>query len=159
DAVLRATLDQALDELTATLGGDMDGWWWGALHRIRFAHPLAILPGLDELFVAADLEWGGDGQTISQGVFEAGDRYDTVVVSSWRQIVDLSDVDASVGTNTIGQSGNPTSPHYRDQVGDWSTWRGHPLPISRDAVDAVAESTVTLRPNALLDADRSAGGR
>ncbi|HXJ64453.1 MAG TPA: penicillin acylase family protein, partial [Actinomycetota bacterium] len=148
DAVLRSTLEQALDELTTTLGEDMAEWRWGALHRIRFAHPLAILPGTESIFVGAELEWGGDEQTISQGMFEPGAGYGTVVVSSWRQIIDLADVDRSVATNTIGQSGNPASPHYRDQVDDWSTWRGHPLPLSRDELDRVAESTITLVPPA-----------
>ena len=108
--------------------------------------PLAILPGLESLFVAGDLPWGGDEQTISQGMFEPGAGYDTVVVSSWRQIIDLADPDASVGTNTIGQSGNPASPHFKDQVDDWANVRFHPLPLSRDRVAEFAESTITLQP-------------
>ena len=99
--------------------------------------------------MAADLEWGGDEQTISQGMFEPGAGYGTVVVSSWRQIIDLSNPDASVGTNTVGQSGNPASPHYRDQIDDWSTWRGHPLPLSRAEVDRIAESTAHAPPGRL----------
>jgi penicillin G amidase len=146
DAVLSATLDAALDELTATLGEDMDGWRWGALHRIRFAHPLAILPGLEELFVAGEIEIGGDEQTISQGMFEPGVGYDAVVVSSWRQIIDLANTDASIGTNTIGQSGNPASPHYKDQIADWAAARSHPIPLSRDRVDEIAATTATLVP-------------
>src|SRR5213592_385195 len=65
--------------MSSALGEDMDVWRWGALHRIRFAHPLALLPGLEPLFVAAELEWGGDEQTISQGMFEPGAGYDAVV--------------------------------------------------------------------------------
>jgi penicillin amidase len=146
DAMLRATLDRALDELTGVLGEEMEGWRWGALHRITFAHPLAILPGLESLFVAGGHEWGGDEQTVSQGMFEPGEGWDTVVVSSWRQIVDLADVDASTVTNTVGQSGNPASRHYADQVEDWAHVRYHPAPLSREAVDEIAESRLTLRP-------------
>jgi penicillin amidase len=91
-------------------------------------------------------EWGGDEQTVSQGMFEPGAGWDTVVVSSWRQIIDLSDVDASRVTNTVGQSGNPASPHYADQVEDWASVGYHPAPLSREAVDRIAESTITLRP-------------
>jgi penicillin amidase len=147
DVMLRETLDGALDELTSLLGEDMDDWRWGALHRIRFAHPLAILPGLESLFVAAEIEIGGDEQTIHQGMFEPGAGYDAVVIPSWRHVIDLSDVDASVGTNTVGQSGNPASPHYKDLVELWSTGRYHPLPLSRDKVDGLAESSITLRPD------------
>jgi penicillin amidase len=147
DLVLSETLDAALDELTSLLGEDMDDWRWGALHKVRFAHPLAILPGCDDLFVAGDLEHGGDEQTINQGMFEPGTGYGMVVVSSWRQIIDLSNVDDSVGTNTIGQSGNPASPHFGDQVEDWSSERYHPLPLSPAKVAEIAESKLTLLPN------------
>ncbi len=146
DVVLRETLDEAVSELTSLLGEDMDDWRWGALHKIRFAHPLAILPGLESLFVAAEIEIGGDEQTIHQGLFEPGAGYNAVVIPSWRHVIDLADVDASVGTNTVGQSGNPASPHYKDLVELWSTGRYHPLPLSRAKVDEIAESTATLVP-------------
>jgi len=79
-------------------------------------------------------------------MFEPGAGYGAVVIPSWRHIIDLADVDASIGTNTVGQSGNPASPHYKDHVGLWSTGRYHPLPLGRGKVDEIAESRATLAP-------------
>ncbi|HYT30099.1 MAG TPA: penicillin acylase family protein [Actinomycetota bacterium] len=147
DDVLRASLDAALRELTSKLGEDMAAWTWGSLHRITFASQLALLPGLDELLSVGGVPWGGDEQTVCQGMYEPGSGgYDVVVVPSWRQILDLSDWDACVGTHTVGQSGNPASEHFADLFPLWSTGQYHPLPYSRAAVEAAAESTMQLLP-------------
>ncbi len=148
DEILRIALDGALDELTERLGEDMSEWAWGSLHKVRFVGQLGQrVPDLAELFTAGVVPHGGDEQTVNQGIFEpSGGSYDAVVVASWRQIVDLSDLDASVGTHTVGQSGNPASPHFADLVELWSTGRPHPLPFSRTAVEAAAESRLDLEP-------------
>ena len=146
DELLRKSLDTALDELTAAMGEDMTSWTWGALHRVRFAGQLARVPDLAELFTGGEAAWGGDEQTVCQGMYEPGGDYQVVVVPSWRQIIDLSDLDASVGTHTIGQSGNPASPHFKDLFPLWSTGQYHPLPFSRPAVEAATESRLELLP-------------
>jgi penicillin G amidase len=147
DAVLRTALGKTLDELTATLGEDMATWRWGAIHRVRFVHQLALIPDLAELLTAGIVEHGGDEQTVLQGMFEPGHGYDAVVVPSWRHIIDLSDIDASVGIHTVGQSGNPASPHWNDFVEPWSKGELHPLPFSRAAVQRHAEHTLRLLPD------------
>jgi penicillin amidase len=147
DDVLRAALDSALDELTDRLGQDMSAWQWGDLHRVRFAGQLAMIPDLAELFTGGEAPLGGDEQTVQQGLYEpGGGSYDAVVVPSWRQIIDLSDLDASVGVHTVGQSGNPASPHFKDQFPMWIKGEDHPLPFTRAAVEAAAEGTLTLVP-------------
>jgi penicillin amidase len=146
DAVLREALDAALDELTIRLGEGIQEWQWGALHRARFTGRLAIIPELTELFTAGEAEMGGDDQTILQGLYEPGVPYDVAVLPSWRQIIDMSDLDASVGTLTLGQSGNPASPHFKDQLRLWAGGDHHPMPFTRPAVDGHAESTLRLLP-------------
>jgi penicillin amidase len=146
DDLLRAALDEALDELTDRLGEDMAGWRWGALHRVRFAGRLAIVPGLADLFTAGEVEVGGDEQTVAQALYEPGVPFAVAVIPSWRQIVDLGDLDASVGVIPTGQSGNPESPHFRDQLELWASGRHHPMPFGREAVEREAASTLRLLP-------------
>jgi penicillin amidase len=125
----------------------MSAWSWGAIHRVRFAGALAMIPDLAELFTAGEAPWGGDDTTICQGLFEPnGGSYDVCVLPSWRQILDVSDWDASVGTHTVGQSGNPASPHFADLFELWSTGRYHPMPFSRVAVEDAAEGCLRLTP-------------
>lgn len=146
DRVLLDALGTALDELTATLGEDMSAWRWGSLHTVRFVHPLALIPDLAEALTGGVVETGGDEQTLLQGLFEPGVGYEAVVVPSWRQIIDLADVDASVGIHTTGQSGNPASPHWNDMVEPWARGQYHPLPFTRHAVEQHAEATLRLLP-------------
>ena len=146
DDALREALDAAIDELTATLGEDTEGWRWGALHKVRFVGPLSIIPDLAGMFTGGVVDTGGDESTVRQSHFEPGIGYDTVVIPSWRQIVDLSDIDRSLGMHTTGQSGNPASPHYRDFVEPWSKGEYHGRPFTRRAVEEAAESTLTLVP-------------
>jgi penicillin amidase len=126
DRVLRRALDRALDELTEALGGEMTEWQWGALHRVEFAGRFSILPDLGALFVAGEGPLGGDEQTIAQGQYEPGTPYKALVIPAWRQIIDLSDLDASVGVQPPGQSGNPASPHFNDHFDLWMNGRHHP---------------------------------
>jgi penicillin amidase len=147
DSTLRSALDAALDELTSLRGSDIEAWRWGDIHRVRFAGQLAMIPDLAELFTGGEGPVGGDEQTVHQGLFEPDSgSYNAVVIPSWRQIIDLSDFDASVGTHTVGQSGNPASPHYRDLFPLWIGGEHHPLPFTRAAVEAHAEGTLTLVP-------------
>jgi penicillin amidase len=146
DRALRQALDTALDELTERLGDEMASWRWGELHRARFAGRLAVIPDLADLFTAGEVEVGGDEQTINQGLFEPEWSYEVVVAPSWRQILDVSDWDASVGTHAPGQSGHPASPHFRDLVDLWARGEHHPLPFSRGAVEAAAHTTLRLLP-------------
>jgi penicillin amidase len=146
DRLLHRALDAALDELTATLGDDPHAWRWGDLHRVRLAGPLARIPGLEELFVGGEAPLGGDEQTVLQGMYAPGEGYGAAVIPSWRMIVDLSDLDRSLGVHTLGQSGHPASPHFRDLFPLWLAGEHHPMPFTRAAVDAAAEHTLRLVP-------------
>jgi penicillin G amidase len=145
DELLRRALGKSLDELTERCGDDMAEWSWGAIHRVRFAGALAMIPELEELFTAGEAPWGGDDTTICQGLFEPGaGSYDVCVVPSWRQILDVSDWDASIGIHTVGQSGNPASPHFADLFELWSSGEYHPMPFTRAAVEEAAEGCLRL---------------
>jgi penicillin amidase len=145
-AAVREAFDDAMARLRERLGGDPSAWTWGALHRLRLAHPLAQIPGLEPLFTALDAGIAGDETTVAQAAFDGRRGYDVAVIPSWRAVYDLADLDRSVGVLTTGVSGNPASPHWNDQAELWLTGRTHPLPFSEGAVSAAATSTLELRP-------------
>ncbi len=147
DDVLRRALDAALDELAGALGEDPSSWRWGALHRVRLSGPLAMIEDLAELFTGGIVEVGGDNTTLLQGGFEPGGPYDAAVIPSWRMIADPADPDGAQGVHTTGQSGHPASAHWNDLVPLWASGELHPLPLTRAAVDAVAEATLKLAPS------------
>jgi penicillin amidase len=143
---LRASLDDAVAELRARLGDDASAWRWGALHRVRLAHPLAAIPGLEELFVALDAEMGGDETTVAQSSFDARRGFEAVVIPSWRAVFDLADLDRSVGVLPSGMSGNPASPHWNDQAALWIAGRTRPMPFTEGAIRSASIGSLELLP-------------
>ena len=91
---------------------------------------------------AGPLPTGGDAHTV--WVTGGGDVQSSG--ASFRIVVDLSNFDGSVGTNTPGQSGDPRRPHYRDLFAPWVRGAFFPLPFSEQAVTAATREHTTLLP-------------
>jgi penicillin G amidase len=105
--------------LAATLGGAPSSWTWGRLHTREFPS----LSGADGLGYGPRAD-GGDPFTP-----DAADGGLTANTGpSWRMIVDLSGAGVSAeGVYPGGQSENPASPWYDDQIPLW--WDGRYLPV------------------------------
>ena len=67
--------------------------------------------------------------------------------SSFRMIVDTADWDASMGTNTPGQSGNADSKYYKNLFENWNRGDYFPMYYSRDKIDENAGLVINLSPN------------
>lgn len=127
--------------------GSPETWQWGRLHSLTFRHPLGSVRGLARLLNRGPFLLGGDGSTLFQtGMDTLGNYEVTASTPAVRQIFDLSDWDRARIVLPGGQSGNPFSPHYGDQIADWLAMRDHALPFSTGAVDAAAVHRLTLTP-------------
>jgi penicillin amidase len=61
-------------------------------------------------------------------------------------VLDVGNWDASVTVNAPGQSGDPRSPHYGALATHWANEDYVPMLYSREAVDAAAQTVITLTP-------------
>lgn len=145
DELLALSLNQALDELAGKMGSDMAGWQWGKLHTATFAHPLGSVQPLNLVFNSGPYATPGDGFTPDNNAYNWR-TYAQSTVSSYRQIIDLSDLNRSVFQHTVGQSGQPFSKHFTDFVADWIAVKHHPMLSARADVDANRESVLILAP-------------
>lgn len=66
--------------------------------------------------------------------------------ASVRIVMDVGDWDRSTCINAPGQSGDPSSPHYRDLAPLWAHGEQVPLLYSRAAVEGAAEQRIALVP-------------
>ncbi len=147
DVLLGRALSGACDDLTSRLGEQIGDWRWGRLHQVHFAHVLATpIPALHGLLSAGPFEAAGGDDTINRGVILPGEGFVDTAIPSARLIFDLGDFDASLCVITTGVSGNPAGAHYRDQAALWSRGEYHPMPFSKAAVEAAAESALTILP-------------
>ena len=117
--VIRAAFATAVAHLSSTLGGAPSSWAWGRLHSREFP----ALSGANGLGYGPRAA-GGDPFTP-----DAADGGLTANTGpSWRMIVTLSSAGVTAeGVYPGGQSENPASPWYDDQVPLW--WDGQYLPV------------------------------
>jgi penicillin amidase len=63
-----------------------------------------------------------------------------------RLIADLSDWDRTQQGITLGVSGLPSSPHWKDQLEDWRNVTPRAFPFTKAAVMSAAKETLMLEP-------------
>ena len=144
DSLLLASLGAGVRELRERYGADMSGWAWGRYHHTMLAHPMSAALSAEQRarFEVGPWPRGGDGNTVGS----TGDGENQQSGASFRFIVEAGDWDSAVGTNTPGQSGNVSSPHYRDLFELWKNDQYFPVKFSRPAVERVIEARALLTP-------------
>jgi penicillin amidase len=148
EAVLRASLRAALDEIAARLGPDMTAWRWGDLHHARFVPPAAALaePDLSERMSHGPTAIPGSAFTVCAATYRMDD-FAATNGSSFRMVVDVGAWDNSRVINTPGQSGDPASAHYNDLFPLWAQGQYVPMLWTRDAVEHAARQVIQLTPS------------
>lgn len=126
--LMESTLRKALAELAVEQGAEPSGWQWGRMHTRAFPHP--FLPAFNLPTVERP---GGSGTVAADG-------------ASYREVLDVSDWDRSIVTNTPGQSGQPGSPFYGNLLPLWASDTYFPLVFSRPRVEKEGVHRLTLRP-------------
>ena len=98
---------------------------WGEVHQATFQHPVLSHTPLAR-FVERGVAFGGDRYTVNVGPFDPRTLRMTKG-PSYRQIVDLSDPEASWFLHPMGQSGHLLTPHFADLLPLWG--KGAYLPM------------------------------
>ena len=107
-----SSLGRVVEHLEGLLGTNWEGW--GRLHHVLLTHPLSALVDGEErgLLNVGPVTRGGSGDTVGNTAYRADFRQ--TGGSSFRIVVDVGEWDASLFTNSPGQSGDPRSLHYSD---------------------------------------------
>jgi penicillin amidase len=122
---------------------------WGEIHTTVSRHALGGIRALDLLLGLNVGPRPRAGSLYTVDVADFGRLEPPFVNShgpSFRQVVDLADMEGGRVIITSGQSGNPWSRHYRDQRDRW--WKGElwGLPLSHDRVATLATLRLTGGP-------------
>lgn len=148
--ILAKAFCEAAAYLARRLGPDPGKWEWGRIHQCLFGHPLGAKRILARLFNRGPFPQGGDSNTIAQASFVPRLPIPPTggFSASWRQVIDLSDWDRSVCVLAGGQSGQPASKNYADQIKLWRSGECRPMWWSREKVEAAAVRRLRLVPEA-----------
>src|SRR5262249_48695540 len=117
------------------LGPDESRWIWGEFVKVQFPHPLAQAPFIGSQFDIASFPQRGSSTTVNAGS-----------AVSMRFIADLANWDNTRLGIALGESGDPKSPHWKDQLDDWRSVKPAALPFSPDAVEASSREILILKP-------------
>jgi len=118
DDIIARSFVEAVAQLVKERGADLSQWQWGATNVLRL-HSMTQNPALDRGGIAVR----GDEFTLGPG----DNGSEVTGGASWRMVVDFSDLAHSFGMYPGGQSEDPSSPHYDDQMKPWAEGRYLPL--------------------------------
>ena len=122
DALLAATLDTALADLSHAYGPDMARWQWGRAHIAEFPSPVLGRIALLRDWVDIKAPTAGGFDTVNRGstTIQDGEHpFAQRFGAGLRIITDLAAPRESRMIAVPGQSGNPLSTHFADLVQRW----------------------------------------
>jgi penicillin amidase len=128
----KQALDQALMDLSALYGPNIESWRWGDAHEAAHDHPVLGTVAVLKDFVNIRQSTSGGDTTLMRGMtLGTGDNpYLNVHGAGYRGVYDFADPDSSVFIIATGISGHPLSRFYDDLAAIWR--RGEYLPMSLD---------------------------
>ena len=125
----------AIENLTRKYGADRSNWVWGNERKINFVHPLSSAPLIGGNFKIASLLGYGSGLSPNVGSSV-----------SMRHITVPGDWDKTRHGISVGQSGDPKSPFYKDQIQSWSAGRTPDFPFSNQAIEKATKEIILMKP-------------
>lgn len=147
--IAERSFKEAIAELEETFGEDISTWQWGKLHTLTHRHPMAEVAALEWLLKlnVGTYETPGSETTVNAMQYRLTEPYQVVLGPSVRHIYDLSDFDT--GSKSIlptGQSGNPASPHYRDQADLYNSGKYRTFPIDAETIRNSGYRHLVMKP-------------
>jgi penicillin amidase len=116
---------------------------WGTLHTIIFRHPFADIPGLRAISSPGPFAAPGDGTTVSMGEYDMRGSFEVRVATAFRHVMPAGAPAEARAVMPPGQSGDPTSRHYRDQIALYL--QGDDRPASWDEGDFLSSQHPRLK--------------
>ena len=145
--LITQAFQQGIESLTQQLGPDMTLWQYGQakLKHAFLEHVLGkwVDKKTQKLLNLGPLPRGGNAYTTGS----TGSNYRQKNGASFRIIVNTGDWDATIATNGPGQSGNPTSPFYKNLFESWANDQYFPVYFSRTKINEVTNTTSVLLPD------------
>jgi penicillin amidase len=146
DAFLISCLQKAVADLTKKLGADSKKWQYGqaSYHHVLFKHPLsnAVNEETRKKLEVGPYPRGGNSST--PGMTTNNDNQTSG--ATFRIAADVSDWDKTMFTNAPGQSGDPSSPFYKNLFPLWAADKHFPVYFSRTLIEKVAKEKTILKP-------------
>jgi penicillin amidase len=145
--IVQAAFEDAYNALLEQLGDEPDLWTWNRVHTLEHQHPIGNIASLRSFFNVGPFPVRGSREVINNMAFTYREDGKNEVHSgpSTRRIVDFSDIENSLSILPTGQSGNPFSPHYKDQADLYNNGKFRKTLLNRDEIIATSNSLLIFK--------------
>ena len=144
ETVLTNSFQKTIAHLKNKLGEDFSTWTWNRVHTVEHKHPLGEVAALRSYFNVGPFEINGSNEVINNLMFTFTKEGNHQVKAgpSTRRIIDFSDVENSMSILPTGQSGNPLSPHYKDQAVMYNEGKFRKMLMNKKEIEASSRKLV-----------------
>ncbi len=133
--------------LQIRFGPDANNWAWGRIRTLTLEHAEGNRSWPDNVFNLGPIPWGGDINTVCQAEYTADDPAgNPTSFASLRAVYDVGRWEDCRFALPGGQSGNPLSRNYMDQLSIWQRSEGIPIAWDTEHVGLRVIATLTLEP-------------
>jgi len=145
---IRTAFRSAMHLVAEAAGPDPRRWAWGDVRQLTLIHPMGMRAPLDRVWNIGPLPHGGDANTVNPGPVDPIDPLGnpSFAIASGRMVVEIGTWDSARFVLPGGQSGNPFSPHYRDQIDLWAKGDALVIPCTPRAVRRTIRRSLKVRP-------------
>lgn len=128
DSLIISSMQESIQFLADSLSHRSFQWRWENLHKLHLKAPIfseAAETGRtarlihNNILARGPFSVSGSKTTLNMGSYKFQEPFNMVLGPSIRRIVDFSDMSSSLSSMPGGQSGNPLSPYYADQLDLW----------------------------------------
>ena len=147
EELITKALSRAILKLKREFGENPENWAWGEIRPLTLEHPFGRQPIIGKVFNRGPFPWGGDSQTVSQAQRSLKiPSYNPTGIANMRMVLEVGKWENNNFVLAGGQSGNPFSPHYDDQLPLWRRGEGIRLPWGEDSIIEATVATLRLEP-------------
>ena len=146
--IMAKALSEAMAELHIDPSTGDGGKTWGELHTLTLTNQTFGMSGITPIekpFNRGPVGVSGSSSVVLATGWRLDEGYEVDWLPSMRQVLDLSNWDASTWINLTGQSGHAYSAHYVDQFDAWVAGDTYPWPFTVKAVEAAGKDTLVLK--------------
>ena len=136
--LLKSCETDARAAIAKQLGADESKWSWGARVKTNISHPLAVAPLIGAQFLIEPFPQNGSGG--------AGASPNVGANVSMRLVATPGNWDSTLHGIPTGQSGDPKSPFYKDQLESWRAGNTPVFPFTKSAVEKASKEVVLMNP-------------
>ena len=143
---LKNVFISSIQDLKNRFGSNIEDWVYGQNNykHIKVNHPLddIVNDSINKIISFKRYSRGGNSYTPGS----TGSNLNQSSGASFRVIIDTKDWDNSIATNSPGQSGDPSSPFYRNLYESWANDEYFKLLYSKDLILKNSHSRIVYSP-------------